>query len=162
MSISGALVGKTIGGIAVTALATFGGYNYATTGCVTGMGCSSGVDASGVAVLPVAEGAESTTAGDSCCSLGDAAAEVALVVDETKDSCCSLEGAAAEITQVAEKAEDSCCSLEAAPAAVSTVALEGDAAGSCCSEAAEGCCSDAASCPADGCDKDDCCKKTEG
>ncbi|MEQ8769666.1 MAG: hypothetical protein RIB60_04055 [Phycisphaerales bacterium] len=174
MSISGALLGKTIGGIAVTALAAFGGYNYATTGCVTGMGCGTGIDAA--AVLPVAD---ASTEGGSCCSLTEDAAEVTLVANETADSCCSLKDAA-EVTQVADEAKDACCSLASAEvtqvvdeakssccsegadaaASVSTVALETEAAGaSCCSADAESC-GDA--CPDEGCDKADCCKKTEG
>ncbi len=175
MSISGALLGKTIGGITVTALATLGGYNYATTGCVTGMGCGTGVEAA--AVLPVAD---ASTESGSCCSLTEDAAEVTLVAAESKDACCSLsEGDAsvqtvaaestdgccssqgAEVTTVADETKSSCCSEPAeATGSVSTVALESeDASSSCCSGGAESC-GDA--CPEDGCDKADCCKKTEG
>lgn len=158
MSISGALLVKSIGGIAVAGLAALGGYNFTTTGCVLGLGCDTGV--SEASVLPVAG------AGDSCCSLGEAAGEVTLVAETAKaetccrgeefaEACCGGGGAccadacteekaqpAASVQTVAlEEAPASCCSLGEAAAEVTPVA-EKTGTDACCTEKA----AEAASC----------------
>ena len=45
MSITATLIGKTVGIIAGVGIGGLGAYNFMTTGCVTGMGCSSGAEA---------------------------------------------------------------------------------------------------------------------
>ncbi|GJM18112.1 MAG: hypothetical protein DHS20C14_03250 [Phycisphaeraceae bacterium] len=174
MSASTAVFGKIIGGIAVASLTALGGYNYATTGCVTGMGCSTGAETSAAATLPVADTADDCPLGcsmdtgeatltevantepalGSCCS-----AEAEKVALETKaDSCCSLEGA--ETVKVAVKT-DSCCSSEDAPAQpaanLTLVAdtAQGDAAACCAGKDAD-CCTNAG----ETCDGK--CEKSEG
>jgi len=62
MSISGTLIGKAVGIVAGVGLGGLGAYNYMSTGCVTGLGCSSGADGAAATLVSQDSSAPACTA----------------------------------------------------------------------------------------------------
>lgn len=124
MSISGTILAKTIGITAGLGVGGLGAYNFMTTGCVTGMGCST--EQAGTATLvaqetpaPPCHMSETTTvaasAEASACTDGMACTEGEVIAAESEAAAMiaavDLDAAATE-TSTAAGADDCCGSCD--------------------------------------------------